>query len=223
MIEEIKELSCSLGAAEVGFAAVTPPEECAGLDNAVSIVVKLSDSVVDAITDSPTYTYFHHYRTVNALIDHITLRVGILLERAGARYVCVPASQSQGREYRGLYSHKKAAVLAGLGSVGRNALFLSKRFGCRVRLGTILTDMDLSAGYRDVLSGNLCGDCMACVQACPAMALKGAAFDPEQPDAALVDPAACSEYMKRNFQLIGRGSVCGICIRKCMYRCEKKK
>ena len=27
MIEEIKELSCSLGAAEVGFAAVTPPEE----------------------------------------------------------------------------------------------------------------------------------------------------------------------------------------------------
>lgn len=218
MIEKIKELSYSLGAAEVGFAAVIPPEECAGLNNAVSVVVKLSDSVVDAITDRPTYTYFHHYRTVNALIDHITLRIGILLDRAGARYVCIPASQSLGREYRGLYSHKRAAVLAGLGSVGRNALFLSKRFGCRVRLGTILTDMDLSAGYRDVLKENLCGDCMACVKACPAMALSGAAFDPECPDRALVDPSACSEYMKRNFQLIGRGSVCGICIRKCAYR-----
>lgn len=215
MIETIRETALAEGAWEIGFSKISPPEEYLDLDNAVSVVVKLSDSVVRSITDSPTYTYFHHYRTVNALIDRITLKIGILLEKSGANYVCVPASQSLGREYRGLFSHKQAAVQAGLGSVGRNALFLSTKYGPRVRLGTVLTDKDLSAGYADAPAENPCKDCMLCVQACPAMALSGEKFDLAQPEKTLVDAAACSRYMKEKFQLIGRGSVCGICMRVC--------
>ena len=222
MTEKIKELALSLGAWDVGFSKIEPPEEYLGLNNAVSIVVKLSDSVVDAITDTPTYTYFHHYRTVNALIDQITLKIGIFLEKNGGQYVCVPASQSLGREYRGLFSHKNAAVGAGLGSIGRNALFLSSKYGPRVRLGTVLTNMDLSAGYTSMLLDNLCRDCMLCVRACPAMALSGEAFDPANVEKKLVDAASCSKYMKERFQLIGRGSVCGICMRICPIQYKKQ-
>lgn len=217
MIHKIEELARSLGAAEVGFSQVEGAEGFPGMNNAVSIVVKLSDAVVDEISDRPTYTYFHHYRTVNALIDHITLRIGLLLDNAGARYVCVPASQSLGREYRGLYSHKKAAVLAGLGFVGRNALFLSAKHGARVRLGTVLTDADLSAGYRPILEAGACLNCMACVKSCPAMALSGGLFDSENPENRLIDAKSCSDYMKREFQMIGRGAVCGICMKNCTY------
>ena len=222
MTEKIRELALSMGAWDVGFSKIEAAEEYPSLDNAVSIVVKLSDSVVDSITDKPTYTYFHHYRAVNALIDQITLKIGIILEKSGANYACVPASQSLGREYRGLFSHKNAAVRAGLGSIGRNALFLSPKYGPRVRLGTILTDFDLSDGYAAAPAGNPCSGCMQCVRACPAMALSGEAFDPESPEKKLVDAAVCSRYMKEQFQLIGRGSVCGICMRICPIRYRSK-
>ncbi len=223
MVNEIEALALANGAWEVGFSQIKPTKEYPTLTYAVSIVVKLSDSVIDAITDAPTYTYFHHYRSVNALIDQITLKIGMFLEKQGARYVCVPASQSHGRAYHGLFSHKTAATAAGLGSVGRNALFLSERYGARVRLGTVLTDMDLSAGFRPMISRSLCSDCMACVKACPAFALSGEAFDIMKPDKKLLDAKSCSDYMKEKFQLIGRGSVCGICIRSCPYTGEQKK
>ena len=47
------------GVADVGFACVNdgPFGE---KSYAVSIVVKLSDAVIDEITDEPTHTYFHH-------------------------------------------------------------------------------------------------------------------------------------------------------------------
>ena len=78
--------------------------------------------------------------------------------------------------------------------------------------------MDLSEGFQPMLSESLCTDCMLCVKACPALALSGEAFDPMQPEKKLVDAKSCSEYMKEKFQLIGRGSVCGICIRSCPYK-----
>ena len=81
----------------------------------ISIAVKLSDAIIDEITDAPTHTYFHHYRTVNTFIDQTLLKLGIYLEQKGYRYITVGASQSinlNGWNYNGRYSHKKLACLA---------------------------------------------------------------------------------------------------------------
>ena len=107
------------------------------------------------------------------------------------------------------------ALKAGLGSIGKNALFLSRKFGPRVRLGTILTDCDLSEGYAAYLSDNICSGCNICVSNCPAMALSGKEFDPQKPTEPIIDALACSKFMKEKFQHIGRGAVCGICMRVC--------
>lgn len=64
---EIDKMLRSNGVYDVGFCRV--PDSPCGLHYAVSIVAALSDAVVDEITDAPTHTYFHHYRTVNAFID----------------------------------------------------------------------------------------------------------------------------------------------------------
>jgi len=214
MIKKIKDLAFSLGVCDIGFAPCTPPEEYHNLKYSLSIVIKLSDSVVDAIDGAPTHVYFHHYRTVNALIDHILLRIGILLEQNGYNYVPVAASQSIGGT-KGLISHKMQAVKAGLGSVGKNALFLSRKFGPRVRIGTILTDCNLSEGFSDEAYDDLCTGCDICIKACPAMALSGNSFDPQSPEKPLIDALACSKFMKEKFQHIGRGAVCGICMKVC--------
>ena len=136
----------------------------------------------------------------------------MFIEKNGYGYFPVAASQSI-NGYQGVFSHKTAARLAGLGHIGKNAMFISDRYGMGVRLGTLITDAPLDTATE--LSQSSCGNCGLCVAACPAMALTGESFSPDFPERNLIDRHTCSEYMKDKFQRIGRGSVCGICMRNC--------
>ncbi|MBR2329862.1 MAG: 4Fe-4S dicluster domain-containing protein, partial [Clostridia bacterium] len=60
---------------------------------------------------------------------------------------------------------------------------------------------------------NGCGDCTICAKACPAGAIFGE--KPLTSGERNIDPEKCSKYMKEHFQDIGRGSVCGVCIKVC--------
>lgn len=212
---KIEEFLKSNGVYDVGFAKV--PDAPEGLPYAVSIVVALSNAVVDEIEDAPTFTYFHHYRTVNAFIDRMLLQTGMILQREGYRYIPIPASQSvktgKVRTHRGRYSHKKAAVLAGLGTIGKSTLFLHPVLGPRVRLGTLFTDYPLTDCAKTAISK--CGDCNLCVNACPAHAIKGTEWHEGLERDAMFDAEACNSYMRGHFMKIGRGAVCGVCMKAC--------
>ena len=204
--ELIKKIFENEGIDEVGFAKVDYE-----LPNAISIVVPLSKFVLSKITDQPTSEYFHHYRTVNAYIDRVLLRCGLEIGKLGYNYICVGASQSTGG-YVSHFPHKTAARLAGLGYIGKSCLFISEKYGPAVRLGTILTDMPFEVGKpleKD------CGECNICKTKCPAMAIRGVNFREGIEREEMYDAKACSEYMKNKFQHIGRGAVCGICIKNC--------
>jgi len=220
MIETLTKRLLDEGASEVGFSKIEPPAGYEKLCYAVTIVIHLSDAVMDTVEKGPTHTYFHHYRTVNAFLDRLALIAGRMLEDGGGRYVCVPASQSI-EGLAGLFSHKQAAVCAGLGTIGKSALFLSDRFGPRVRLVTVLTDVDLSAGFRLPSKKRPCEGCNICTAACPAMAISGELYD--RTGDGILDRAACSEHMKRAYQKIGRGAVCGICVSVCPAGRQKRE
>ncbi len=79
MQDKITEFLKSHGAGQVGFCRAEENEF--GLDYAISYTIPLSDAIVDGIGDAPTHTYFHHYRSVNSLIDHLSLRCGRILLR----------------------------------------------------------------------------------------------------------------------------------------------
>lgn len=218
--DELRAHLLEQGVSDVGF-CTAPPEELRDLPRELhytaSLVVRLSDAIVDEITDAPTHTYFNHYRTVNAFLDQMLLRAGIFLERRGYRYLTVAASQSINRDgwnYEGRFSHKKAACLAGLGCVGRSSLFLHREWGPRVRLATLFTDCPFEPEPREPMASP-CAACGRCVRACPAHAITGAEWRPGIDRAELFDPAGCSEHMKRAYQHIGRGAVCGVCMRVC--------
>jgi len=232
--EQIEKTALALGADIVGFSCVKGIKEgyLAGFPYAVIAGVKLADGVVNEIDKSPSFTYFKLYRTVNTLLDDIALRLGNLIESHGYSAFMVPASQTvpdnsaEGNKnggYAGIFSHKTAAVLAGLGHIGKSGLFVNDRFGPRVRLVTVLTNFRFENGYcRDEAveeaerkCRHICGNCRICVDSCPAMAITGNMPKIGNKRECLVDARACSEYMSKHFKEIGRGSVCGICMKVC--------
>ncbi|NLX05013.1 MAG: hypothetical protein GXY33_07710 [Phycisphaerae bacterium] len=62
------------------------------------------------------------------------------------------------------------ATAAGLGEMGWSKVFLTRKFGPRVRLAAIITDAELAPDPL-VEPGTLCDRCMACVKGCPSAAI----------------------------------------------------
>ena len=211
MKEKITQFLKDRYVSDVGFSKCED-SPFAGLTNCISMVFRLSDAIVDQIDGAPTHTYFHHYRTMNANIDRIGLEAVMMLQSLGYNAAQIPASQSVS-EMAGLFSHKMAAVRAGLGSIGKSALFLSSKFGPRVRLGTIFTDAPIEC--ENHIQTDICKDCNICASACGAMAIKNINFKQGMSREDIFDAYACSEYMKEKYKHIGRGAVCGVCMQVC--------
>ena len=79
---------------------------------------------------------------------------------------------------------KEAALRAGLGSLGKNNLVLNPKFGTWVAYQSIVTDAELPPDAP--APDDVCGDCDACLKACPT----GALYAPRR-----VDPRRCVTCM----------------------------
>ncbi|MBI1735874.1 MAG: 4Fe-4S dicluster domain-containing protein [Candidatus Rokubacteria bacterium] len=72
--------------------------------------------------------------------------------------------------------HVPIAVTAGLGELARNGSIITRRFGPRVRLSTVTTDLPLVADRPiDIGVQDLCGMCNKCAANCPAQAIPSGA------------------------------------------------
>lgn len=216
--KKLEELLNSLGASKIGYGYLGDllPESLKHLKSGISIAIRLSDQIINDISDKPTHTYFHHYRTVNYKIDQILLSAAMKLQDWGYLVMPIAASQSvniNGNLYQGIFPHKTAATRAGLGWIGKSGCLITHEFGPRVRLGTLLTNMELS--YDEPVIESQCGSCKICVSKCPALALMGENWYPGINRESLIDPEACSNHMSNHYKHIGRGAVCGICVKNC--------
>jgi epoxyqueuosine reductase len=174
---------------------------------AVSLGKGLSDAVLDDISDRPTALYLHHYRQTNYFLDRGALLVADHIRKKGFLSLAVAASQIVDWEnQRAHVSHKHVGRAAGLGWWGRNNLLVNPGLGSRFRLVTVLTDMPLEP---DTPLERDCGECHACVAACPAGAIKETRED--------FDHRACYETLK-DFRKKGYTPqfICGICVRDCL-------
>jgi len=175
-------------------------------DKAISLGVRLSEGILEEIQDKPTRLYFHHYRTMNSFLDQIALRLTNLIQDNGFQALPIPASQIiDWEEQKGHLSHKRIGYLAGLGWIGRNNLLVNKELGSQFRLVTILTDMPLNI---DKPTDEDCGNCLFCIDVCPARAIKETPQD--------FDHLKCFEKLKEfQRQKIVDQYICGICVKVC--------
>ncbi len=214
---EIQSFLEDLGADLVGFSSLgESPIKDQNLSYAVTIAVKIPDAILKTIENRPTIEYFHEYRTANALLDSMTFKLARFIEKRGFNAYPIGASQSDpsSKNYNGIFSHKKGARLSGLGFIGKNCLLITKEYGSKVRLATVLTDMPL-VSLREIITNN-CGDCDICKKACPGGAISGKNYTENMQREDFFSAEKCSHNMK-NYKDVGRGAVCGICIKVCPY------
>ena len=116
--------------------------------------------------------------------------------------------------YRSYLSHKAFARQAGLGWIGKSMLFISKEYGPRVRLGTVLTDMPFEVDVEPL--DCKCGDCTRCIDSCIVDALEDSNFTDHPINREGFEVEKCAEKLKEfeNDLYIG-DSICGICIKVC--------
>ena len=227
MLEKIRERLQYEGAdaVEAAYLKKFLPESLQSLPYGISVEMRLSRAVVEQIflDKAPSRTYFHNYRTLNAMLDRCTFLAVSMLQREGYRAIAVPASQTaDGQGIAGLISHKMVAAEAGLGRIGRHALFISRDFGPAVRLASVLTDCPVCERHSARREEEGCGACRACVSACPAGAISGREYVLGMAREDFFDAECCSNFMKKSFQMIGRGAVCGVCMATCQKVWEEK-
>ncbi len=176
------------------------------LDNAVCLGMRLSESVLEEISNAPTRLYFHHYRTANVFLDQAAIKVSNFIQKKGYSALPVPASQIlDWKNQKAHLSHKELAVSAGLGWIGRNNLLVSKRLGSQLRLVSILTNMPLKL---DKATQENCASCRLCVTVCPASAIKDNPSD--------FDHIKCFEKLKEFQKLrLTDQYICGVCVNVC--------
>lgn len=186
-------------------------EELEQFTRGVSIGIRLSDTIVDSHSLDETHQesqYWHHvYRVVTPELDRLARRIQGELQAGGHPAYPVPGSMPYNREIlKGVFSHKLAAHMSGLGWIGKSCLLITPDFGPRVRFVTVLTNAPLAP---DDPLDQKCGKCTACIDVCPAQALKGVEFDPAEPVEARFDTFTCEKYR--------RDHPCGLCVSTCPF------
>jgi epoxyqueuosine reductase QueG len=181
---EIESLMLASGCDLVGFASVgrfkaaphgrRPTDILPTARSVIVGAVHIIDSTCDDLPET-RYEYTNQFYILNGILGTASTKVARLLEDLGYRALPIPAAYPRvNKELMGVFSHRHAAVLAGLGERGLNNLLITPQFGDRVRLVSIITETPLQpdAPYTKSLcreTQKRCGK--ACVARCPVGAL----------------------------------------------------
>lgn len=168
------------------------------IEAAKSIIVighQMNDPILDVWMDSIDGK--RHYYFINEILASIALEVISAISETGKRAVLSP--------YSGVFT-KDAAVLAGIGTIGRNNLLITEQFGPRVRLRAIVTDAELPRNTQKQES--FCDTCpRLCWSACPVDAFSTGRFSKD----------ACLGYSGEHNRKLSDGSNLGC--RECELVC----
>jgi epoxyqueuosine reductase len=208
-----------------GFADLTGllQNKFIGFNYGISIGRKLDYEIVDKVIKGPTQEYYSHYRQINKDLTLLTHKISEDLNKNNIETLNIDPTVSTS-ELDSIYfktlrtdlSHKMVATRAGLGWIGKTDLFISKEFGPRLRLVSILLKTPVKSKSNPV-DISRCGNCNICVDICPAKAANGKLWDITVDREEFFDLWKC-RYQCTEFGRIRLGMdvrICGICVAAC--------
>jgi epoxyqueuosine reductase len=203
----IGHLLAAFGADAWGVAANDPQMPLAPpLPLAISILMRLRPQALIGVDDGPTSAYLAEYERLNAALGEASAALAATQLDHGHETLVVPPTGTSD----GVFAHKTAATSAGLGWIGKTALFVSAEFGPAVRLATVFTDLNLCSG--DAITESSCAACTVCVDRCPAGASRDVRWTAGMERGEIFDHEACRRQLA-SFRMPAQ--ICGICIAVC--------
>ena len=181
LADETKEIALSRGATMVGISSADrfegAPEEHKPSDllpEATTVIV-IALRIPYGVLKSSNLRFYRNVAThLGHELNKLAYEIAVFLENKGFVALPVtpniPVDMQRGSGLIGDFSHKHAAVQAGLGRLGTSTLLLTPQFGPRVRLVSIISNAPLKADLR--IEDEVCRKCFACVKACSAKAIQ---------------------------------------------------
>jgi epoxyqueuosine reductase len=183
--EKIRQYALSAGTHLIGFANADDfgdaPEGFRPTDImpvAKSVIVLGKALTAGTVCSNNKAVYTAQGETIVKDLDSLASQIAFFIEENGGSAVPIPTDapyfywDEERKHGMGILSHRHAAVKAGLGVIGKNALLVTPQYGSRITLVTVLTDLNLVAD--SFKNNNLCPPtCRLCVDACPTKALSG--------------------------------------------------
>lgn len=223
---ELNYLAISLGLEATGWAPAEaysgapeghrPQDLLPGAQSVITFAYRLNNGALDNLP-STRNQYMLEFNAANHILLQAAHRIARLLESKGHTSMGIGPEADTG-DYQRLkadFSHKHSAVICGLGSFGRNNLFLSDRAGARVRLASVITAAGLE--YTGAAPADNCTRCGECVSRCPAGALDGWEEKYSPRTGWVINKEKCAHYMFAT----NAGKRCGICLAACPFRGRK--
>jgi dATP pyrophosphohydrolase len=203
--ETLRSIARTLGADLFGAAPIEEFTDYSGkrspshyLQDVRSVIVigmHLHDPILDAWIGSATDE--QDFYVVNEILGNAA--------HAMIRHLAREHHQAVLSPYSGIFS-KEAAALAQMGVIGKNNLLITRQYGPRVRLRTIVTDINLHLTTKP--PRDYCTDCSRpCWSACPAQAFRSGQYDRD----------LCEAYSEKNAQKLSENAIlfCQECERAC--------
>lgn len=190
----------------------------------ISIGKKLDDNIIDAIKDGPTLEYYNYYNQINKELAEVALKIKSELQKINIDSIIIePTISSESKDFKKYLktltvdvSHKMVATRAGLGWIGKTDLFISEKFGPRLRLVSLLISKKPKI-HSIPVEKSKCGKCAICVEKCPAQAANGKPWSIKIHRDVFFNAHKCrdkcEELAMKKLKVNKR--ICGLCISVC--------
>ena len=215
---ELKNYLIKHGANEVGFADITNFSPKEGLNSSVVFYITYPKEIIIGMENAPTIEYFQEMMHLNIRLDTLGMLCEEYLINEG--YDAYAQTKKRlGTDFGEFNSfelpHKTIATRAGLGWIGKSALFTTLNYGSALRLSSVLTNAPLDFG--EPILKSKCGKCMICKEACPGGAISGKNWNYTLKRNDFYDDKKCEKYaLVVSEENLGKpDTVCG----KCIYAC----
>ena len=215
---KLKKFLLKNGADEVGFADINTFTPKNKLNIGVVFYITYPKEIIRRMVNAPTQEYVDELVSLNTRLDALGMKCEeYLIENGYEAYA--QTKKRLGTDFGENNSfelpHKTIATRAGLGWIGKSALFTTLKYGSALRLSSVLTNAPLDVGIP--ITKSKCGKCMECKNACLGDAISGKEWNCKLKRNDFYDDKKCEKYaLKISYENLGKeDTVCGKCIFAC--------
>lgn len=212
-MDGVEKYLLELGASKVGYADVEGlASELVDLPNGISLVLKLPKEAMELVNDEDYEAYWKCFHAHIDKLTEIALKGEEYIKNLGydAFALTMARNECDMEKLLSILPYKTIATKAGLGWIGRSALFVTPEYGSAVALGAILTDMPLEFG--SPITDSQCDECTNCQDACPVNAINPQKWNDRLNREDIIDIESCGEYIIDQYR---NGLGCTKCMSEC--------